>query len=76
MNPSYKSAMSAPIKRGEECPYCKTADEKHGAPTCPGCLDRHFERDPVVIQTDTSLLARGARLWDSWWGAVVGGRSW
>jgi hypothetical protein len=70
---SYKSAMTAPIKRGEECPYCESADEKHGAPTCPGCLDRHFERSE--IQTDTSLWARWTRLWFSIWGAMVGGPS-
>jgi hypothetical protein len=30
--------------------------------------------EPVEIQTDTSLLARIARLWDSWFAAFVGGR--
>jgi hypothetical protein len=44
---SYKTAMSAPIKR---------------------------EPAPEVVYTDTSLLARFARLFDSWVAAVFGGR--
>jgi hypothetical protein len=69
---SHRAAMSAPIPR-DPCPYCESADEKHGAATCPGCFERNFERSEIY--TDNSVLARGARLWDSIWGAVIGGRS-
>jgi hypothetical protein len=34
------------------------------------------EPAPEVVYTDTSLLARFARLWDSWFAAAFGGKPW
>jgi hypothetical protein len=58
MSPSYKAAMSAPIKR-DECPYCTSDNEAVRSTfcnaTCAGCLSRHFEKP---IPTKPTLWQR------------------